>query len=178
MLTLLRILSGLLLLVCILIGVAYLLPREITVERDIVVEAPPEAVFPYVNSLKEMQAWNPWLDRDPDVQLTFDGPDAGVGARMSWQSEQRDVGSGSQEIVESVENERVISALDFGDMGTASASLSLSAEGNGTRVTWGLVSDMGNNPVMRWMGLAMDGMVGGDYEAGLTKLKALLDGAG
>lgn len=173
--TFLRILAGLGLLLAVLAGVAYLLPREITVERDISVAAPPEQVFPHVNSLKAMQAWSPWLERDPAVQVAFEGPEEGVGARMSWVSDQRDVGNGRQEIVESTDNAEVVSSLDFGDMGTAKAILALAPDGEGTVVTWGLVADMGNSPVGRWMGLAMDGMVGKDYEAGLAKLKALVE---
>ena len=109
--------------------------------------------------------------------MTFEGPEEGVGAKMAWQSDERDVGSGAQEIVESVANEKVVTDLDFGGMGTAAASLTLEPEADGTRVTWGLVTDMGNNPAMRWMGLAMDRMVGKDYESGLENLKTLVEGS-
>lgn len=176
MLTFLRILAGLVLLLALLAAAAFLLPRQVNISRDIQIDAvPPEAVFPYINSLEQMQAWNPWLERDADVAVSFEGPTAGVGAKMIWQSEQRDVGQGAQEIVESVENERVVSALEFGGRGDAVATLSLQPEDGGTRVTWGLDADLGNAPMLRWMGLAMDRMVGGDYETGLANLKALLE---
>ena len=42
-----------------------------------------------------------------------------------------------------------------------------------TRVTWTNEGDLGNNPMMRWMGLAMDRMVGNDFATGLANLKAL-----
>lgn len=172
---LLRILTALVILIAVLFGVAYLLPREVTVARSITIDAAPDAVFPHVNSLRQMQAWSPWLERDPDVAVVFDGPEEGVGAGMSWQSEQADVGSGAQRITASIPNESVTTALDFGDMGTATAGLTLVGEGDSTRVTWDLVADMGNSPIGRWLGLAMDGMVGKDYEAGLEKLKALVE---
>ncbi len=44
---------------------------------------------------------------------------------------------------------------------------------NSTRVTWTNQGELGNNPMMRWMGLAMDRMVGNDFAAGLANLKAL-----
>ena len=34
---------------------------------------------------------------------------------------------------------------------------------------------MGMNPMGRWMGLMMDGMVGADYDQGLANLKALVE---
>ena len=162
--------------VALLAGGAYLLPRNVVIERDIVLDAPPEAVFERVNSLRAAAEWSPWMSRDPDLEVTYGGPDTGVGATMEWTSDDPAVGSGRQEIVASVPNERVESALDFGDMGTAQAWFDLAPEGDGTRVVWGLDADMGNNPVGRWMGLMMDRWVGADYETGLSNLKALVEG--
>ncbi|MDJ1008492.1 MAG: SRPBCC family protein [Paracoccaceae bacterium] len=154
----------------------YLLPREVTVARSIEIDAPPGDVFPHVNSLKAGQEWSPWLERDPEVEVTFTGPDEGVGAGMAWSSEQPDVGIGSQEIVLSEPDRRVETALDFGQMGTAKAAFLLEEAGAGTRVTWDLVADMGAGPMGRWMGLMMDGWVGADYEQGLSNLKTLVEG--
>ena len=108
--------------------------------------------------------------------MTFSGPDEGVGAGMAWNSENPQVGTGSQEIVVSVPDERVETALDFGPMGTAKAAFLLEAAGGATRVTWDLEADMGNDPMGRWMGLMMDRWVGADYEQGLTNLKTLVEG--
>ena len=75
-----------------------------------------------------------------------------------------------------MENKRVVSALDFGDMGLAEASYDLSQEGDITTITWGLKADMGAGAMGRWMGLMMDDWVGADYERGLSNLKALIEG--
>ena len=162
-------------LVVILVAVAYVLPRNVTVERSVTVNAPPEVVFPLVNSLQNMSRWSPWLDRDPETKLTYSGPDAGVGNRMVWTSDHPQVGNGSQQITASVENTQVNTAIDFGDMGTAMAAITLAPEGSGTVVTWGFETDMGLNPVARWMGLMMDRWVGADYERGLDRLNALAE---
>lgn len=55
-----KIFFGLLVLVAVLAGVAFLLPREVAVSRAITIAAPPEAVFPYINDLKKFNAWSPW----------------------------------------------------------------------------------------------------------------------
>lgn len=156
----------------------YLLPREVVVARSVEINAAPEAVFPHVNSLKAGQKWSPWLGIDPDVQTTFTGPDEGVGAKLEWASDNPQVGSGRQEIVTSVANERVETALDFGDMGLAKAEFILAAQGGATEVTWTLNTDMGAGPIGRWFGLMMDGMVGADYETGLQNLKTLVESEG
>ena len=43
------------------------------------------------------------------------------------------------------------------------------------RVVWLMNGDMGSNPLLRWMTLFVDGMVGKDFEAGLANLKALAE---
>lgn len=170
-----NILIGLVVLIAALAAGAYLLPRNVIVEREITIDAPPEEVFTRIQSLQAFTEWSPWQDRDPDMVVSFSGPETGVGNVMEWQSDQRDVGNGRQEIVEVSENESVRTALDFGDMGTADAWWLLAEADGSTTVTWGLDADMGNNPMGRWMGLMMDGLVGGDYEAGLLNLKTLVE---
>lgn len=158
-----------------LVGVAYLLPREVTVTRETVIAAPPAQVFPHLNSLQKVAEWSPWSDMDPDMRVAFAGPEQGPGNRMTWSSADPAVGEGSQEIIASLPDQRVETALDFGGMGIATSWLVLRPEGDGTRVTWGLEADMGNAPVGRYVGLMMDRWVGGDFEAGLARLKALVE---
>jgi hypothetical protein len=61
----------------VLAAVAFLLPREVVVTRFAVINAPPSAVFPWVNSLQKTAEWSPWMGLDPDIQVTFEGPEAG-----------------------------------------------------------------------------------------------------
>lgn len=170
-----RLLVGLVIVVLALVVIAYLLPREVTVARSVTIDAPAEEVFPHVNSMQKTEAWSPWLERDPDVKLSYDGPEMGVGNTLVWESENPQVGTGRQTITASAENARVDTDLDFGPMGTANAWFILDPAGEATEVTWGFRSDMGMNPVARWMGLMMDRWVGGDYERGLQNLKAVVE---
>ncbi|MDE2914258.1 MAG: SRPBCC family protein [Paracoccaceae bacterium] len=153
---------------------AYLLPGTVTVVRSVVIPASATEIFPYVNSLQRTEEWSPWLALDPDVGLVYSGPEQGVGNRLEWTSDHESVGSGSQEITLSVENERVETALDFGSMGTAEAYFDLSETDGRTEVTWGLVSHLGYNPIARYMGLMLDSWVGADYERGLANLNSVV----
>ncbi|MBO9450495.1 SRPBCC family protein [Tropicibacter sp. R16_0] len=173
-----RVLLTLVVVIAALVAVSYLLPGQAVVSRSITINAPADAVFPHVNSMQATEAWSPWLSRDPETKLTYSGPEAGVGNTLYWASDHPQVGSGTQEIVESVENQLVRTELDFGPMGTATATFDLKPEGAGTTVTWGFHSELGMNPVSRWMGLMMDNWVGGDYETGLANLKALVESSG
>lgn len=172
-----RVLLGLLALLVLLVAVAFVLPRTVHVERSVAIAAPPEAVFPLVNSFRRFNEWSPWAGLDPNTKYTFEGPDEGVNAKMSW-SGNSDVGTGVQTILESVPSSHVKTSLDFGDQGAAIASFTLTPDGAGTKVTWSFDTDLGMNPIARWFGLFFDGMVGKDYESGLSRLKALAERPG
>ncbi len=173
----------LLVLAAALVGVAFVLPSSAHVERSITIERPASEVFAVLNSYRRFNDWSPWAARDPNAHYTVSGPVSGVGAKQSWQGDPKTVGSGSQEIVESKPNESVTTALDFGDMGQATARFVLAPAGKGTRVTWALDTRAplaldGKilwNATGRYIGLFMDRMVGPDYEAGLANLKKLVE---
>ena len=102
------------------------------------------------------------------------GPVAGVGSKMAWVGSSA-IGSGSQEIIESTPDGRIVNALDFGGS-QASARYRLVTEGSGTRVAWSMDSAHGYNPVNRGFdAFLLDRRVGKNYEKGLAKLKAVLE---
>ena len=162
----------------VLLVVAFLLPREVAVARSATINAAPEAIFPYMNDLKKFNEWQPWARKDPNTKYEFEGPDSGKGQKVTWKSDHEGVGSGSQEIIESIENQLVRTALDFGDHGTAEAVMKFEPKGEGTNVTWGFTTDVGNNPIARYMGLMMDSWIGKDYDEGLANLKQLVESQG
>lgn len=156
-----------------LLVVGLILPSKIHVERSIEILAPKSAVFATLNSLREFNKWSPWAKRDPTTTYTFSGPETGVGARMEWKS--KEMGDGTQEIIAVDSDQRITVALDFGEMGKATAYYALHPAEEGTSVTWGFDEDVGMNFIGRYFGLVMDSLVGKDYEEGLATLKALLE---
>ena len=130
-------------------------------------------MFPFVNSLRRFNEWSPWKQLDPNVKVTFTGPEVGVGSAMSWVGNSK-VGKGTQILTESVQDQKVTSNLEFGEMGPAKAGWVLNSEGPVTTVVWTLDVDLGNSP-KRYFGLMMDKAVGPDYERGLAQLKSLVE---
>jgi uncharacterized protein YndB with AHSA1/START domain len=152
----------------------YALPDKAHVARQAVINAPPEKVFAIVGDLKRSGEWSPWFGLDPNMKVTVEGP-AGKDQKMSWTSDDPNVGNGSQTTIDFEPNKRVVSSLDFGPMGQAVASMVLSeAAGKGTLVEWDFSTSL-NNPMERWMGLMFDRWIGADYEKGLANLKALAE---
>jgi hypothetical protein len=162
---------GLLILLVGLVVVGLLLPAKTHVERDIVIEAPAHAVFPHLNDLRAFKAWSPWAQKSADTRYQFSGPDSGVGARMRWVSGNAGVGTGTQEIITSEADRRVVTRLNFGDQGRGTASWELTPTGGGTRVAWAFDTEFGWDIIGRYAGLFLDRLIGAEYEAGLQQLK-------
>jgi len=161
-------------LLVIFMGGAYTLPGEAVVERQVAIAAPPEKVFAIVGDLRRFHEFSPWAELDPGLQYNFEGPEIGIGQKMSWSSNNPQVGKGSQTVVDYQPNKRFATTLDFGDMGDAIAYIELKPVDNDTSVTWGFKSLL-HNPLERWMGLLFDRWIGADYEKGLAKLKAVAE---
>ncbi|MCB1043171.1 MAG: SRPBCC family protein [Acidobacteria bacterium] len=165
-------------LIVVVVGVGFFLPNTAHVERSIVINAPACHVYALVNSYRGFNRWSPWAQIDP-AGTTYErtGPEWGVGAKQSWSSDNKNVGSGSQEIVSSTACSEVRSKLDFGPQGVADAFFVMAPEGDGTKVTWGFDTAFGMNLIGRYFGLMFDKMIGGDYEKGLAALKSLAESA-
>jgi effector-binding domain-containing protein/uncharacterized protein YndB with AHSA1/START domain len=162
---------------CVLLaGIGMVLPRQVHVERQIVIDAPRATVFALVDGYKQFNKWSPWAGVDPNAKYQVEGPEFGVGAKQSWVGDPKTVGSGSQEVVEVEPVARVKSRLEFEGHPPCDVQFLLVPEGSGTHVTWTFDSDMGAGPVGRYFGLMMDRMIGPDYEKGLANLKTFAEG--
>ena len=166
-------LAFMLLVVLGLVAGSFFLPSTSIVERSVTINQTPEKVFSVVNNLSRFNEWSPWHGIDPNTKYESSGPQEGVGAKMMWNSEDKNVGSGSQEIIESIMNEKVVIALDFGQQGTAISEIYTQPQGEMTDLTWKLISDAKGSIIGKYFNLMLDSMVGPMYEKGLVKLKAI-----
>jgi len=154
---------------------SFFLPSKVHVERSIVIGSSPEVVFEQINILKNWEKWSPWHQIDTAMKLQYEGPESGTGAIYKWESTHPNVGNGSLTISASVPFDSIISIMDFMENGKATGSYKFEKVENGTKVIWGMDSDMGMNPIGKYFGLMMDKMVGADFERGLTNLKTICE---
>lgn len=165
----------LLILFILLVLIGLLLPSSAQVERSIVIDAPAGKIFPHLNDMRAFHAWSPWSAVDPDTRYTFDGPEQGIGSRMTWQSGNAQVGHGSQEIIASVPDQQVETRLEFGDQGHGTATFLLEPQGDATRVRWQFSTQFGWDLFSRYVGLMLDSMIGASYDKGLKELKSRVE---
>lgn len=167
----------LLVIVVLVVGISFALPSNTHVERSIVINASTEKVFSEVNTFNNLLDWSPWAQIDAEnTNWVFSGPEYGVGAKYNWSSENPDVGTGFQEIIESVPFELVKTRMQFADMeGDQFASFILAPEEDGVKLTWtydGVMSGVMNKYVGAFF---MDAILGPFYEKGVNALKVRIE---
>jgi effector-binding domain-containing protein len=161
-------------LAALLVCVGLVLPDQARVERSIVIQRPATHVFAVLNGFSRFNAWSPWAMLDPKTRYRFEGAAEGVGAKMSWVSDDPTVGQGSQEILAAVPNSNIKLRLQFGP-NKAEANYDIQDTPGGVQLTWTLVSDFGWDIAGRYFGLFFDRTVGADFDRGLARLKALVE---
>ncbi len=164
---------GLVVVAC-LVGYMWL-PSSYEVSRSIAIDAPPNTVFPLVNTPARWPEWDPWQRIDPNMKNSTSGPESGVGAKRDWDSTNPEVGKGSFEITESVPNERVVTLVVLPEYdSTSTGTFVLERTANGTQVTWtSNAEDLSG--VMKVMSILMEQMLGPMFEDGLGNLKELAE---
>jgi len=152
----------------------FLLPAKVEVQSTIVSKAPAYILYGQVNHLQDWEKWSPWHKIDPEMQLSYYGPEEGIGAGYEWKSNHSDVGNGKLTIVNTEENHAVDCTMEFTGHGIATSRFVFDETTEGTQITWSMQSDMGMNPIARWMGvLFMANAVEKDFQKGLNDLVAV-----
>ena len=152
------------------------LPAKTRVERHVEIARPANFIYQFFNGFKRYNEWSPYVAKDPAAAYQYSGPETGVGAKMVWQS--KILGDGSQTVLETKDNERVVTELIFAG-GGGKAFYQLQPQGDTTSVSWAFESDAGTSFLAsmpgRWMNLLVEHFVAPDYEVGLANLKARVE---
>jgi hypothetical protein len=169
-------LLALVVLIALLAAVGFLLPSHYRVERSVMIDAQPEAIYPHLATLKSWPEWTAWnTQRYPDMKNTFSGPESGAGATYAWDG--KEVGLGKIALTAADPNRGVEYDLDFQNgQYLSKGKVTMEPTGNAVKVTWVNEGDLGANPVSRYFGLMMDRMMGPDFETGLNNLKQRAEG--
>jgi hypothetical protein len=172
-----RLLVGLVLLVAALAVVVWIQPDDYRLTRQTVIAAPAAAVFAKVNDLRRWDEWSPWAKLDPDAKITFEGPQAGIGAAFKWDGNSK-IGAGTMTITESKPNERIATRTDFTRpfAGTSNADFIFSENGGQTNVIWTMTGKQNFIGKAICLVMNMEKTVGPDFERGLAQLKQVSEG--
>jgi hypothetical protein len=153
-------------------------PDTFQVQRTQRISASPEKIFPLINNMHSMNTWNPFAEADPDIKITYTGPDSGKGARYEWTGNSK-VGQGSIEITDTTAPSRVALKLDMLKPieGHNTVVFTLAPNGTDTNVMWAMTGERPFIGKVMDAVFNMDRMVGGQFEKGLDKLRAIAEKA-
>ncbi len=157
---------------------ALFIERNYTIERETIIDKPRQEVFNYIKYLKNQEHYNKWVMTDLQAKRANHGTDGTVGFVTTWNSTNKNVGKGEQEIKKIQEGERIEHEMRFEKpfKGTSTAYLETSSpDGKKTIVKWGFCGD--RTYMMRVMHFILNikKMLGNDIQTSLNNLKLVLE---
>jgi uncharacterized protein YndB with AHSA1/START domain len=157
--------------------VGVLLPSHGHIERTVEVSSPLRQIFDSVDTFRRFPEWSAQRKLDPQVKMTFEGPESGQGARVSWVSAAPNVGNGSLEIKSSEQDSKVTMAVDnlwSGENKTYTITLVPSQNGKTVNINWAYDADYGWNLIWRYAGLYIHGDPATQIQLSLSDIAAML----
>ena len=175
---LIEILMSLAIVAALFLLVSLLLPSERNLVESVETNRKMTIVYDTLNSLRRFGQWNPLALRDPKMELKLSGPASGVGARLEYDSDLPQVGSGRWEIVESVPNQTIKYAVENnqrGDDKTMTFRLKPTGRsGRNVEISQAFHVNYGWDILGRYAGLYVSRHVGDDMQLGLQRLSNML----
>lgn len=177
---LIEILISFAIVIALMLIVGLVLPSSRHLSESVETNRKMTIVFDTINSLRRFKDWNPLVLRDPAAKLELSGPNAGVGAKLAFSSDVKQVGDGSWEIVESVPGKSVKYAIEDQRRGHDKfTEFKLTPTGRGAvkrnvEITQTYDVEYGWNLIGRYAGLYVSRHVGDDMKLGLARLSSML----
>lgn len=170
-----KLLLALLVIIVIFVAIVVTRPDDFRVSRSASIAAPAPVVFEQVNNLKKWHAWSPWAKLDPNMQVTYSGPESGTGAVYSWVS--KEVGEGRMTITNSKPTEQIDLNLEFLKPfeATNHVDFKFQSEGNRTNVVWSMIGKQNFVGKAMCLLMGMEKKVGDDFEKGLSDMKLIAE---
>lgn len=147
------------------------------VEREQRVQGPPSAVLERIVDFRRWRSWSPWEDADPQLHRTYAGAESGVGAVYEWQGN-RKAGKGRMQITDVQPDRSATIDVQFLKpfKSRSTATFTVRPEGGESVVRWTMTGP--KTLMTKVMGIftSMDKLIGPDFEKGLERLKADVEG--
>lgn len=156
---------------------AYFAEKNFTISSETVINKPKSEVFAYTRLIKNQEKWSKWVMADPNIKIQYAGIDGEVGFKSAWQSEDKNVGVGEQEIMkingENGHDVQIRFKKPFEGISTANYALESLSE-NQTKITTTFYS---SNPFpMNLITPIIKNMLKKDMDINSANLKGQLEG--
>ena len=169
---------GLIAIIILLLIVGVFSKKDYSVGRDVIINKPKAVVFDYIKLLKNQNKFSVWASMDPNMKSTYTGTDGTQGFISAWDSENKNVGKGEQEILKIVDGERIDYEIRFirPFKSTSWAFITTSSISEiQTRVYWEFNAKMKYPMNLMLLFMNMEKLIGNDLSKGLENLKGILE---
>lgn len=158
-------------LIAILMIVPLFLPSDYSVMRSKDFVQSDSLIYSLVGDFNEFVKWSPWQERDPGATVTITGVPFTVGYKYEWKGDPDLSGSGYMEVTAVEPGKKITMNLVFNEpmQSTALNVWEFEKTPDGSRMFWTTSGEL--DYFGRYFGLMMDGMLGADFEHGLSTLK-------
>ncbi|MCW3110930.1 MAG: hypothetical protein JWQ09_5436 [Segetibacter sp.] len=150
--------------------------KAMIIEKNVSINKNINEIFDFLKETKNQDRFSVWNMKDPKMKKNYSGIDGTKGFIYSWDSKDKNVGAGSQEITNINDGSRIDYTMRFirPMQNTATASFFLNKiDANTTSVTWTFQSP--TKFPMSLLTPIFKNMLGKQLDQGLQNLKALLE---
>ncbi len=166
-----RVLTVLFSLAAVLVTIGFFLPRDYRIESQVTINAPPETVFPMINSLPNWQAWSTWNEEKVEsLKIEYGEKKSGEGAVQTWTDAR---GSGKLWITHSDFPSVITYQMTFGDFPEQSSRMELTPVPQGTELRWSSEGRLPSGPFYGYGALLFPRQMKHQYDLSLKQLKAV-----
>jgi hypothetical protein len=175
---LLTILSIVAAIIGLILIIALFTKKEYAIEQDETINQPSDKVFNYVKHLRNQDFYSKWVMMDPNARKGYAGTDGTVGFIASWDSDDKNVGKGEQEIKKIVDGKQMDLEIRF-EKPFKSVSPAYIAtdkiDNSKTRIRWGFSGRMNYPMNAMLLFINIPEMLKKDLKVSLTNLKTILE---
>lgn len=164
--------------VALILIVALFTKKDYCIEREIVINKTKQEVFNFIKFIKNQERYSKWVMADPQMRKTFKGTDGTPGFVYAWDSDDKKVGKGEQEIKKIHESERIDCELRFKKPfeNTANAYMETQEVSiNQTKVKWVFYGKYKYPMNIMMLILNLDNLLGNDMRVSLSNLKEVIE---
>ncbi|KJD35731.1 hypothetical protein PW52_08305 [Tamlana sedimentorum] len=166
------------LLLIVIIGFAIYIavqPNSFSFSRSRVINAPTSLVFNKINDYKSWPSFSPWIEHEPEANLTYGDTTVGVNASYSWNG--KILGEGGMKTVNVEQNKSITQKIFFIKPFESESDINWTFDttNEGTKVTWAM---SGKQDFMTKMYVTFAGTIeentSPDFDRGLFKLDSIV----
>ncbi|MBK8808119.1 MAG: heme-binding protein [Bacteroidales bacterium] len=157
-------------------AISLFISKEISATSSIVVKSSSQVVFEKVNNVENWKNWNVWHKADTTMQITYGSVKIGERATYSWQSENKNAGSGTVVINKSTLLKEIEAEILINNANPFFVKYEFSETDSGIVIKASIKQNLKSNPILKFLKSGLQKTLTKGLDMGLQSLKQLCEG--